>query len=221
MSLRLARALLLASLAFVAARPAIAAEPLIVDAVEYPWSAIGRVNAAGKSFCTGFLVGEQVVLTAAHCLYDFREGRWWPPVSVHFVAGYQRDTYLKHSRAKSYDVAGTYTPQAQPKLDQVLNDWAVITLAEPVGAEVGWLGMQALDPGLLESLRAGQATAVQAGYRRDRAHVITLGINCPIPGLFGNGRGILHSCDVVEGGSGSPLLVLADGDGAVPTERNG
>ncbi len=184
---------------------------LIVDAVEYPWSAIGRVNAAGRSFCTGFLVSERVILTAAHCLYDFRSSRWWPPREVHFVAGYQRDSYLKHSRAKSYEVSRDYTPRRKPAIEHTLEDWAVVTLAEPVGREVGWLGMQSLDRATLRGLKDGKVAAVQAGYRRDRAHALSVGFNCPVPGLFGDGRGILHSCDVVEGGSGSPLLVFRNG----------
>ncbi len=35
-----------------------------VNAMEYPWSAIGRVNAGGRGHCTGFLIGERQVLTA-------------------------------------------------------------------------------------------------------------------------------------------------------------
>lgn len=197
-----------------AAAPGQAAEPdpLIVNAKEYPWSAIGRVNTGGRGFCTGFMVAPQVMLTAAHCLYDFREQRWWPTSEVHFLPGYQRDTYLGHARVLAYSVAGTYQPRIEPQIESVLDDWAVVILKAPIGETVGWLGIQRLDNEILDSIAEGRAIALQAGYRRDRPHAISVQVKCSIPGLFGNGRGILHSCDVNEGGSGSPLLVFANGD---------
>ena len=33
--------------------------PMTVNAMEYPWSAIGRLNIAGRSHCTGFLAGDR------------------------------------------------------------------------------------------------------------------------------------------------------------------
>ena len=42
---------------------------VMVDAMEYPWSALGRVNAGGKGYCTGALISDRHVLTKANCLY--------------------------------------------------------------------------------------------------------------------------------------------------------
>ena len=209
-----ARALLagLALLLAPAPVPASAAgERLVVDANEYPWSAVGRVNTAGRGFCTGFLVGPRTALTAAHCLYDFRSGRWYQPVDVHFVAGYQRDRYLAHSRAASYSVADNYVPRTEPDVEDIVKDWAVISLAKPLGEQVGWLGVHRIDAETLNSIDRGTALTLQAGYRRDRPHAISVGLNCEIPGFFGDRLGILHSCDIMEGASGSPLLLFVEG----------
>ena len=62
---------------------------MIVEAMEYPWSALGRLNTGGRGFCTGILIGPRLVLSQAHCLYFGVEGRWRTPNELHFVAGYQ------------------------------------------------------------------------------------------------------------------------------------
>ena len=53
-----------------------------------PWRAIGKLQAASENFrktCTGSLVGPALVLSAAHCLFNPRTGRFFPPGSVHFL----------------------------------------------------------------------------------------------------------------------------------------
>ncbi len=150
---------------------------LIVEAMEYPWSALGRLNTGGRGFCTGILIGPRLVLSRAQCLHNGVEGRWWAPNELHFVAGYQRDAYIIHSGVTGYELAPEVSGSAA-SLANAAADWALVTLKAPIGLQAGWLALQRLDSRARGRLALGEGLTVQAGYRRGWAHSITLKLGC-------------------------------------------
>lgn len=170
----------------------------MVEPREYPWSAVGRLNTTVGQRCTGIMVGPRLVATAAHCLFNRRTGRLLRPNAVHFLAAYGRGEWAATSRAVQIR-RGTEGPPGNPAVD-----WAIVTLADPIGREVGWVAPAAGPP-------APGSAILRVGYGQDRAHLPMAVLGCRIVAA-GRDRPVLaHDCDAVRGDSGSPVLALHDG----------
>ncbi|WP_417452427.1 trypsin-like serine peptidase [Kiloniella sp.] len=137
----------------------------LLEAREYPWSTLGRLNVAGRHFCNGTMVGVRQLLAPASCLYDLVEGRWFQPREMVFIAGYQRDDSTISSVVKNYQTAQGFTP-ANKSLKSLLNNWALVELDNPLGNYTGWAGVT--------NQTHPDDLIIEAGYRRGWEHIQAL-----------------------------------------------
>ena len=179
----------------------------VIDSEEQrSWNAVGRLNRSIGGFCSAVLVGPAEILTAAHCLWDSRRGRWLEPEMVHFVPGYRRGAYLGHARGTAFRLAGSLemTDDGRPK--EPVDDWATVRLDLDLQAGAGIRPLEVAGLSDRAHLHDDQAL-MRAGYGLDRPHLPVLVEQCKALGSIEAGRVLIHDCDATMGDSGSPILV--------------
>jgi len=166
------------------------------------WEGVGRLEIAGKGFCTATLIAPDLVLTAAHCLFERDSGA---PVSVdrlEFRAGW------RNGRAGAYRTVRRALPHPSYVADAGSGtrvsrwDVALIELSQPIrSSEVRPFAVAGAVP-------VGAEVGV-VSYARDRAEMPSLQQMCPV---VAEEEGILVlSCEVDFGSSGAPVFHFADG----------
>ncbi len=199
--------ILLHILAFVAAlgQPAGAGEStlktLLTGNDARGWEAVGRIDMAGRAFCTGALIAPDLVLTAAHCLYDAKTGRRIDTGSIRFLAGW------RNGRANA--TRGIRRAVVHPEFDYTLGtrtarvgrDLALLQLDQPIRSTSVVPFQTAGRP------RKGEEVGL-VSYAQGRSESPSLQDLCHV--LARQGSTLVLSCAVDFGSSGAPVFVMGE-----------
>lgn len=160
------------------------------------WEAVGRLD-TGVSFCSASLIAPDLVLTAAHCLFD-ADNRRIPDRDLVFSAGLRQGRAEATRRVVMSVLPQAYRPvEGPPRLEQIGADVALLRLDQPILS--GSVVPIAVGPrGRVRDL----VTVVS--YGRDRETTASIQEDCEIVGREDAVTAL--SCAVVEGASGSPIL---------------
>lgn len=165
------------------------------------WEAVGRLNISGRNMCTGSLIAPNLVLTAAHCLYDPASGRAIDPTTIKFEAGLMgRRAKAARNIAKAVVHPGYRHSQRGGSL--MGSDIAVLRLSRPINSnEIQPLRM---------SLNAARGDSVGVlSYNFTHATRPNLERRCEV--LAKQRTTLVMSCLVDFGASGAPVLQVIPG----------
>ncbi len=170
------------------------------------WEAVGRINMGDRGFCTGALIASDLVLTAAHCLFDKETGARVMPRDIQFLAGWRNGRAIAYRGVRHAVAHPEYVYSGVDTLERVAFDIALLQLDQPIR-------LPSVRPfGIDSRPRKGDEVGV-VSYAQDRAEAPSLQEVCQV---LGQEPGVLVlSCSVDFGSSGAPIFVVRDGVAAV------
>ena len=167
------------------------------------WEAVGRLD-LGIGTCTGTLIAQDLVLTAAHCVVDESTGKVLPSGSMRFHAGYTNgDTAATRTVTKIVVAPGYASGPETPLTQKVQNDVALLRLDRPVFSTEA-------EPFKLHTGSATNDRVTLVSYGRGRNSALQRESGCRHKATYRGGL-MTFDCDVTFGSSGAPVFINDQG----------
>jgi protease YdgD len=166
------------------------------------WEAVGRLDIGQNGFCTGALVAGDLVLTAAHCLFDPATGERLDPRDMTFRAALSDDIAVAERRGRRAVVHEAYAYTSTDGAARIRHDVALLQLAEPISVADA-------DPFRTDRISGASGEVSVVSYARGREAAPSRQGVCQV---LGAQDGLMaFDCDVTFGSSGAPVFQERDG----------
>jgi protease YdgD len=177
------------------------------DTSQMPAQAVGLLELGDGGYCTASVVGADVILTAAHCLFD-SDGKIVK--ARRFRAGYANGRAIVEAGIRDqfvppeFDIARVFVAEGMEG-----HDWAFLRLDRDVGDQTGILAIKQMSlEDLDRMIGSKQYQMVRVGYGGTKKP--TMQTDCGLAHVW-NDNTYAHLCHIEPGDSGSPDLLLENG----------
>lgn len=165
------------------------------------WEAVGRLDMGHRSFCTGALIAPDLVLTAAHCLYDPETGARVEPAGIEFRAGWRDGRAEAYRGARRAVIHPEYRYEGRDRMDRVAHDLALIQLDRPIR------NLRIRPFATAAAPRPGDAVEV-VSYAEGRSEAPSIEQGCAT--LQRREDTLVLSCSISFGSSGAPVFTAGE-----------